>query len=115
MIGGFFGKLRELAVTVEKEVKQLERAVRREDAGKSGPHAGPEGLAAAPPCGISAPTCHCPPCSSGSAWGGPGGQPGNCSAGNCLGSSSSRCLAELLCVWVAAFFITEENRMTEMK
>ncbi|XP_030815844.1 spindle and kinetochore-associated protein 3 isoform X3 [Camarhynchus parvulus] len=30
--GGFFGKLRELAVTVEKEVKQLERAMRREDA-----------------------------------------------------------------------------------
>ncbi|NXU61294.1 SKA3 protein, partial [Horornis vulcanius] len=27
----FFGKLRELAVTVEKEVKQLERAMRRED------------------------------------------------------------------------------------
>lgn len=34
--GGFFGKLRDLAVTVEKEVKQLERAMRREDAGKSG-------------------------------------------------------------------------------
>ncbi|NWU02851.1 SKA3 protein, partial [Urocynchramus pylzowi] len=30
--GGFFGKLRELALTVEKEVKQLERAMRREDA-----------------------------------------------------------------------------------
>ncbi|NXB03287.1 SKA3 protein, partial [Cnemophilus loriae] len=29
---GFFGKLRDLAVTVEKEVKQLERALRREDA-----------------------------------------------------------------------------------
>ncbi|XP_074391336.1 spindle and kinetochore-associated protein 3 isoform X2 [Zonotrichia albicollis] len=32
VIGDFFGKLRELAVTVEKEVKQLERAMRREDA-----------------------------------------------------------------------------------
>ncbi|NXI12259.1 SKA3 protein, partial [Irena cyanogastra] len=30
--GGFFGKLRELALTLEKEVKQLERAMRREDA-----------------------------------------------------------------------------------
>ncbi|XP_058681085.1 spindle and kinetochore-associated protein 3 isoform X3 [Ammospiza caudacuta] len=30
--GDFFGKLRELAVTVEKEVKQLERAMRGEDA-----------------------------------------------------------------------------------
>ncbi|XP_041343174.1 spindle and kinetochore-associated protein 3 isoform X6 [Pyrgilauda ruficollis] len=30
--GVFFGKLRELALTVEKEVKQLERAMRREDA-----------------------------------------------------------------------------------
>ncbi|CAN8195794.1 unnamed protein product [Coccothraustes coccothraustes] len=29
--GSFFGKLRELALTVEKEVKQLERAMRRED------------------------------------------------------------------------------------
>ncbi|XP_064265295.1 spindle and kinetochore-associated protein 3 isoform X2 [Passer domesticus] len=29
--GVFFGKLRELALTVEKEVKQLERAMRRED------------------------------------------------------------------------------------
>ncbi|NXM16828.1 SKA3 protein, partial [Ploceus nigricollis] len=29
---GFFGKLRELALTVEREVKQLERAMRREDA-----------------------------------------------------------------------------------
>ncbi|NWV71374.1 SKA3 protein, partial [Malurus elegans] len=29
---GFFGKLRDLALTVEKEVKQLERAMRREDA-----------------------------------------------------------------------------------
>ncbi|XP_066031951.1 spindle and kinetochore-associated protein 3 isoform X3 [Chamaea fasciata] len=29
--GAFFGKLRELALTVEKEVKQLERAMRRED------------------------------------------------------------------------------------
>ncbi|XP_056357332.1 spindle and kinetochore-associated protein 3 isoform X2 [Oenanthe melanoleuca] len=29
---GFFGKLRELGLTVEKEVKQLERAMRREDA-----------------------------------------------------------------------------------
>ncbi|XP_023775316.1 spindle and kinetochore-associated protein 3 isoform X3 [Cyanistes caeruleus] len=28
---GFFGKLRDLALTVEKEVKQLERAMRRED------------------------------------------------------------------------------------
>ncbi|XP_054128268.1 spindle and kinetochore-associated protein 3 [Melozone crissalis] len=32
VIGGFFDKLRELAVTVEKEVEQLERAMRREDA-----------------------------------------------------------------------------------
>ncbi|KAM4904323.1 spindle and kinetochore-associated protein 3 isoform 1-T1 [Sylvia borin] len=30
--GAFFGKLRDLALTVEKEVKQLERAMRREDA-----------------------------------------------------------------------------------
>ncbi|KAM7066341.1 spindle and kinetochore-associated protein 3 isoform 3-T3 [Acridotheres tristis] len=30
--GGFFGKLRELALTLEKEVKQLQRAMRREDA-----------------------------------------------------------------------------------
>ncbi|NWS24960.1 SKA3 protein, partial [Polioptila caerulea] len=30
--GSFFGKLRDLALTVEKEVKQLERAMRREDA-----------------------------------------------------------------------------------
>ncbi|NXR50967.1 SKA3 protein, partial [Hippolais icterina] len=30
--GKFFGKLRDLALTVEKEVKQLERAMRREDA-----------------------------------------------------------------------------------
>ncbi|XP_039913068.1 spindle and kinetochore-associated protein 3 isoform X3 [Hirundo rustica] len=30
--GDFFGKLRDLALTVEKEVKQLERAMRREDA-----------------------------------------------------------------------------------
>uniref|UniRef100_A0A8C3P466 Spindle and kinetochore associated complex subunit 3 n=1 Tax=Cyanoderma ruficeps TaxID=181631 RepID=A0A8C3P466_9PASS len=30
--GAFFGKLRDLALTVEKEVKQLERALRREDA-----------------------------------------------------------------------------------
>ncbi|XP_063250731.1 spindle and kinetochore-associated protein 3 isoform X2 [Prinia subflava] len=30
--GGFFGKLRDLALTVEKEVTQLERAMRREDA-----------------------------------------------------------------------------------
>ncbi|NWX27317.1 SKA3 protein, partial [Notiomystis cincta] len=29
---GFFGKLRDLALTVEKEVKQLERAMQREDA-----------------------------------------------------------------------------------
>ncbi|NXU09665.1 SKA3 protein, partial [Pardalotus punctatus] len=29
---GFFGKLRDLALTMEKEVKQLERAMRREDA-----------------------------------------------------------------------------------
>nr|XP_021395651.1 spindle and kinetochore-associated protein 3 isoform X5 [Lonchura striata domestica] len=30
--GAFFGKLRELALTVEKEVKQLQQALRREDA-----------------------------------------------------------------------------------
>ncbi|KAL2311022.1 hypothetical protein Nmel_002709, partial [Mimus melanotis] len=30
--GGFFGKLRELALTLEKEVKQLQRAMLREDA-----------------------------------------------------------------------------------
>ncbi|NWT32393.1 SKA3 protein, partial [Cardinalis cardinalis] len=34
--GGFFGKLRELALTVEKEVKQLERAMSREDADYEG-------------------------------------------------------------------------------
>ena len=33
---GFFGKLRSLALTLEKEAKQLERALRGEDAGKCG-------------------------------------------------------------------------------
>lgn len=66
--GSFFGKLRELALTVESEVKHLERAMRREDEGKSSPQpwAARLGLGASQlflgaPCGICVPACHCPP------------------------------------------------------
>lgn len=112
----FFGKLRELALTVEKEVKQMERAMRREDVGKSGPRpwvggtarrgtSGPGGFAVVPRGPVLHLRCRCPLCSSGSAFGGPGDQPGSSSAGNCSGSSSSPCLSEL-CGCVAEVFIT---------
>lgn len=114
MTKSFFGKLRELALTVEKEVKQMERAMRREDVGKSGLRpwwvarhgtSGPGGFAVVPrgPVLDLRSRLPCPLCSSGSAFGGPGDQPGRCSAGNCSGSSSSPRLSELLCGCVAEF------------
>lgn len=71
----FFGKLRDLALAVEKEVKQLERALRREDVGKRSPGLGLLARFALPPVPLS---------SSGR---GISGEPGSCSCGNCVGSS----------------------------
>lgn len=52
----FFAKLRSLALTLEKEARQLERALNREDAGKRGPRlASPP--ARAPGLLLASPTC----------------------------------------------------------
>lgn len=98
----FFGKLRDLALTVEKDVKQLERAMLREDVGKRSPRpwAARVGLVAShlllgAPCPVCAPL--------GVPLVGPGVSLGVARLGIVFGSSSSRCLSELLCGCVAEF------------